>query len=104
MTNILRATPDELRGASTGWSAEAFDLHAAPPSVEPSSFPWPTMLASAAVTGAAQAATADLHTRITGTAGATQVSAAGYDASESDAVDAFKEVISAVTNAVGNST
>jgi len=104
MTDILRATPDELRGASTGWNAEVFDLHAAPPSLEPSSSPWPTMLATAAVTGAAQAATADLHTRITGTAGATQVAAAGYDASESDAVDAIQEVISDITKAVRDNT
>lgn len=99
MTDILRVIPDELRGAGTGWNAEVLDLHAAPPSLEPAS-PWPTMLASAAVTGAAQAATADLHARITGTAGATQVSAASYDANAADSVDAIKNVISTVTNAV----
>lgn len=103
MTDIFRVIPDELRAASIGWSAEVFDLHAVPPSLE-SPEPWPTMLASAAVTGAAQAATADLHTRITGTAGATDLAAAGYDASEADAVDAVKKVISAVTNAVRENT
>lgn len=103
MTDILRVIPDELRGASTGWNAAVFDLHAAPPSLEPPS-PWPTMLASAAVTGAAQAATADLHARITGTAGATQVSAASYDASAADSADAIQKVISTVTSAVREST
>jgi len=80
-----------------------FELHAAPPSLQPPA-PWPTMLASAAVTGAAQAATADLHTRITGTAAATQLAAASYNASDADAADAINDVISAVTTAVGDNT
>ena len=103
MTDILRVTPDELREAGTGWNVEVLDLHATPPSLDSPS-PWPTMLASAAVTGAAQAATADLHARIAGTAGTTQVSAASDDASEADAVDAVKEVISDVTKAVRDNT
>lgn len=101
MPDILRVNPDDLRGASTGWNAEVFDLHAAPPSLDPAGG-WPTMLASAAVTGAAQAATADLHTRIAATAGATQVSATRYDANEADAANAIKNVISTVTSAVRN--
>jgi hypothetical protein len=103
MADILRVNSDELRGVSTSWNAEVFDLHAAPPALDPAGG-WPTMLASAAVTGVAQAATVDLHTRITGTAEATQVSATRYDANEADAADAIKNVISTVTNAVRNNT
>jgi hypothetical protein len=49
-------------------------------------------------------ATADLHTRITSTAEATQVAAASYEANEADSVDAIKNVISTVTNAVQENT
>jgi hypothetical protein len=58
------------------------------------------MIAAAAVTGAGQAATADLHSRITGTAGATQVAATGYEVGDSDAADMIKDVITTVTDSV----
>ncbi|MDI3314559.1 MAG: hypothetical protein QJR12_09895 [Mycobacterium sp.] len=103
MTEIFRVIPDELRTAGAGWNAQVFELHAAPPQLELPS-PWPTMLASAAVTGAAQAATADLHTRISTTAGATQVAATGYDANEADAVGVIKNVIATIPDAIREST
>jgi hypothetical protein len=87
----VRVNPEQLRAASSGWDAEVFELHAAPPSPQQPS-PWPTMLVSAAVTGVAQAATAELHTQITTTAGATQVAATGYEVADSDAADALKNV------------
>jgi hypothetical protein len=103
MANSLRVNPEELRGASTVWGAEVLGLLAAPPSLEPPA-PWPTVLASAAVTGVAQAATADLHTGITGTAGATQLAATSYEANQSDAVDLLHNVVSTVTDAVRRNT
>jgi hypothetical protein len=99
MADVFRVNPEELRGVSTAWDAEVLGLHAAPPSLE-SSAPWPTVFASAAVTSVAQAATADLHTGITGTAGATQLAATSYEANQSDAVDLLSDVISTATDAV----
>jgi hypothetical protein len=99
MSGNFRVIPNELRGASTGWDAEVFDLHAVPPSLQPPA-PWPTMLASVAVIGAAQAATAELHTRITDTAGATQVAAASYEANEAASADRLKNVITTISGAV----
>jgi len=103
VTNPIRVSPDQLAAAGAGWSAQAFELHAAPPSLQMPT-PWPTMLASAAVTGAAQGATADLHTRITGTAAATQLAAVTYTATDTDGADAINDVISAVTDAVKQAT
>jgi hypothetical protein len=99
MGDEVRVNAEELREASSGWDAEVFELHAAPPSLQPPS-PWPTMLASAAVTGAAQAATAGLHTDITTTAGATQVAATGYEVADSDAADTLKNVVTAISGAI----
>ncbi len=103
MADILRVNPEELRRAGAGWNAEVLDLDVAPLLIEPPA-PWPTVLASAAVTGVAQAATVDLHTGITGTAAATQLAATSYEANQSDAVDLLNSVISTVTGAVRQST
>ncbi|WP_232070375.1 hypothetical protein [Mycobacterium noviomagense] len=103
MGDEMHVIPDELRGVGAGWHMEAFELHAAPPSLDPAGG-WPTMIAAAGVTGAAQAATADLHTRITTTAGATQVAATVYQAADSDAADTVKEVITTVTDTVRKNT
>jgi hypothetical protein len=103
MVDELLVIPEELWGASTGWHLEAAELHAVPPSLAPAGG-WPTMLASAAVTGAAHAATADLHGRITTTAGATQVASIAYQAGDSNAADTIKGVISTVTDTVRKNT
>jgi hypothetical protein len=99
MGENLHVRPEELRAASADWHMQASELHAVPPSLDPAG-PWPTMIAAAAVTGAGQAATADLHSRITGTAGATQVAATGYEVGDSDAADMIKDVITTVTDSV----
>ncbi|KZS66401.1 hypothetical protein A4G28_04145 [Mycobacterium ostraviense] len=96
MGDNLRVDPAQLRVTSTRWHMEAFDLHAAPPALEPSGG-WPSVLAAAGVTGAAQVATADLHTNIATTAGMTQVAATGYEVTDSDAADMLKNVVTTST-------
>ncbi|KZS54779.1 hypothetical protein A4G28_04075 [Mycobacterium ostraviense] len=101
MGDEVHVNPDGLRAASSGWHMEVSELHAALPSLQPPA-PWPTMLAAAGVTGAAQVATADLHTQIAATAGMTQVAATGYEATDSDAADLLKNVAATITGTVRN--
>ncbi|EUA50106.1 hypothetical protein I552_1042 [Mycobacterium xenopi 3993] len=52
----------------------------------------------------AQAATADLHSRITTTAEATQAAGTAYEVGDSNAADTIKNVITTVTDTVRKNT
>ncbi|BBU21825.1 hypothetical protein AWC32_05745 [Mycobacterium xenopi] len=103
MGDELHVIPSELQGAGAGWHMEAAELHAVPPSLDPAGA-WPTMVAAAAMTGVAQAATADLHSRITTTAEATQAAGTAYEVGDSNAADTIKNVITTVTDTVRKNT
>ncbi|MBS4728265.1 hypothetical protein MSM1_07880 [Mycobacterium sp. SM1] len=97
MSAGVRVAPAQLRVVSTGWDAQLGELYAAPPGLAAPVVAWPSMLSCAGLSGAAQAVTARLHTRITATAAGTRAAAGGYESMDSQAAGEVKTAITTIS-------
>jgi hypothetical protein len=102
MAAVVQVDPNEVRAASSRWQMIGADLGAGSAPPVGISTAWPSAVATAGIRGQAAAVTEAFQARIADTAAASQGAATAFQTQDTKVgVDAFKDVLSAVSSMIG---